>query len=131
MSLKTWKQEFYTCEAKSRKAAKDPIGHSLRKWEGLLKKNVKKHEVYVVGLTLADSSNNSLEIDADSCALCRVFYDDDADVGSECDRCQILKATGSTCLAKFDSFWSKNDPRPMVNLLRKTKKFAEKEKANG
>lgn len=130
MSLKTWKKEFYPCEANSSKAAKDPIGHSLRKWEGLLKKNMRKHEVDAVGLTLGDSSDDALEIDGDSCALCEVFYDEDAEY-DDCASCPIVKATGDNCLLAFDAFWHVGDARPMVNLLRKTKKFAEKEKANG
>lgn len=127
MSLKTWKQEFYPCDAISRKAAKDPIAHSLRKWEGLLKKNMRAHDVRMNGAYVGDG-NGHLRIDAYSCALCQSYYNVRDD---ECSRCPIFKATGDDCLLVFDAFFSRHDARPMVNLLRKTKKFSEKEMTNG
>lgn len=37
MSLKTWKKEFY------KPSKKNPVASSLLKWEGTLKKNLKRH----------------------------------------------------------------------------------------
>ena len=48
MSLKTWKKEFYPISAsRVRKDAIAAIEHSLRKWRGLTKDQMKRHGVGV------------------------------------------------------------------------------------
>ena len=44
MSIESWKAEFYPTPADE--ASKDQaIAHSLRKWEGLRKENLDRHEL--------------------------------------------------------------------------------------
>lgn len=43
MSIKTWKEEFYPVKPRKSMTTKEAIEHSLRKWEGLRKSNLKKH----------------------------------------------------------------------------------------
>lgn len=44
MSLITWKAKFYPEPANARMSKRDALLHSLRKWEGLTKENLKKHD---------------------------------------------------------------------------------------
>ena len=45
MSLHTWMKEFYPYSANDRRALKNPILHSLRKWTGLTAANLARHKI--------------------------------------------------------------------------------------
>lgn len=47
MSLQSWQDEFYPVEADQPQTQLDAARHSLQKWQGVMKKNLKRH-----GLTL-------------------------------------------------------------------------------
>lgn len=127
MSLKTWKKEFYPVEASEMADKSDVkcIEHSLRKWEGALKKNTKKHEVEYVNHEVRKTRYDSecLEFRGVSCALCRKHSRN-----ADCGECPLVAANGGKrCDAPGRSVYanSSNDPRPMIRLLKKALKMAK------
>ena len=129
MSMSTWKKEFYPIDASKIKTEKGAIKHSLRKWEGLLQKNLKKHKMTASHrYHLEDENDNRLRINGDSCALCRL-------INSKCNECPIVKCGFGPCDWGSDNNdgwrrWIDNDdPKPMIKLLKKVlKKYEEQSK---
>ena len=138
MSIKTWIKEFYSKPAKE-VSKKNALAHSILKWEGLLKKNLKKH-----GLSKSradgfiENSDKNYElpginyfgIDAESCALCEVHWKD-ANYGS-CGDCPLFKVRGDVSCARprsdeddspYDEFIEHDDARPMLKWLKRAEKF--------
>lgn len=121
MSLATWKKEFYPTPA-SRCSKKNAIAHSLRKWQGLTKRNLKKHGLYKI----SDSrfirerffASESMEICGESCSLCAAFYDPYGH-SIACEPCPIYQQTGSKCFSQYGDWVEYNEVRPMLTLLRK------------
>lgn len=133
MSLKTWKAEFYPVAPKKSMTTKEAIEHSLAKWIGLRKKNLKKHEVGIFSNNmLANLSHETgfLEIDASSCALCKKFYAPDSvfvddEVG--CPNCPLRNVLGEVCDADpsespYCVFIENGNPEPMIKALKKALK---------
>lgn len=83
MSVESWKAEFYLVDAQDRsvRSVDAALDHSLRKWEGLRKKNLEKHELVQVGTSLFealpdgthDEDGPELRIEGETCALCVHF----------------------------------------------------------
>jgi len=131
MSMKTWIKEFYAKPAKE-VSKKNALAHSILKWEGLLKKNLKKH-----GLSkseddffIEDNQDNYFHIDAGSCALCEVHWRD-ANYGS-CGDCPLFKVRGDVSCARprgdeddspYDKFVNSNNARPMLKWLKRAEKI--------
>jgi len=81
MSLKTWKKEFYPIPADKCPKSK-AIAHSLQKWTGALKKNLKKHGCFIAA-TSVDDDDDRLLFGIDTCAACQHYLHGDRDC-SEC-----------------------------------------------
>lgn len=130
MSVASWRREFYRVAA-SRVKKKDALEHSLRKWEGLTKENLRKHDVWVSGGMVADMSGDDFPIDDGTCALCRHY----ADVDLKCAGCPIADARGGKICDEGDNapyilFSVKDNPIPMLRLLRMLKKRKDEGKNN-
>lgn len=127
MSLESWKAEFYPTKANSIEAMADPIGHSLRKWEGALKKNLRKHCVsFADHYVYKEGEGIPFAFTGWNCALCERFYDEDELNTESCEECPIVELTGDDCLDAFSQ--SADIPMPMIRLLRKVKKLNEEKK---
>lgn len=74
MSIKTWKEEFYPRSAASRMSNKAAIEHSIKKWEGLLPENLKKHGVVLDRCGDIHDDEVKFEISDLSCALCQKYF---------------------------------------------------------
>jgi len=112
MSLETWRKEFYSIEANAVPEEK-AVKHSLRKWTGLLKKNLKKHGVS------PDQIRDSIRTGVSSCALCQHFFD------LNCVDCPIFLESGKRCEDTGSAFrdWCNNDAAlPLVQLLTRIDK---------
>jgi len=130
MSMKSWKEEFYPVRPSKKMSKLKAIQHSLTKWEGLLQKNLKKHKVRVaIFWDLVDTHENSEEspeyfmIDADSCALCVKYMDEDSMVHL-CISCPLYNTLGKCCGAgepddPFTRWKDESDPKPMIKALKK------------
>ena len=90
MSIKTWKKEFYPVSATSRMSKKAAIEHSIKKWEGLLPENLKKHVVISKYGDIHDDEIN-FEISDQSCALCQKYFLEC------CIKCPLYEKLGFEC----------------------------------
>jgi hypothetical protein len=132
MSLKTWKKEFYPVDAGRRMSRATALRHSLRKWRGLQRKNLKRHRgksIWNYDLGFVDGN---FEISWRSCALCTLYYNEGC---RECPLSEVRE--GVNCDATlveesrspYRSFNVDGDPHPMIRLIRKAmKKFNVEEK---
>lgn len=127
MSLATWKKEFYPIPANKSKGGLAAVNHSLKKWEGALKKNTKKHGLIYDDNAVRyinDDPIERLDFYSETCALCEHYYHADrTNPKDRCGKCPIFKVTGETCINRFLD--SDNRPIPMIRLLRQVKKVIE------
>lgn len=127
MSLESWKKEFYPTPANSRAAKRDPVAHSLRKWIGLRAKNLSAHGVFITPHGGIADVEESLPIDAESCALC-VKYKDADDYGENaCVGCPLFQVRRTRCdgrsrweeAAPYTKWLMDGDPELMIRWLIK------------
>ena len=85
MTEKSWVKEFYRVPAENitGASAEKCVLHSLRKWEGARKKNLKKH-----GLTRAP-----IRFGAKTCSLC-VWFREPYDLDHGCAECPLYQSRG-------------------------------------
>lgn len=107
MSEASWKKKFYPIDA-DLVDEEDAIKHSLVKWYGLRKENLKNH-----GL-----SEPPIYIDADTCALCH-HYDNGFD---SCWKCPLYQFLGRSCASgvnggEYYCYMDYGDPEPMIAAL--------------
>jgi len=130
MSIKSWKEEFYPVTAKEVNTYgtdKELIEHSLKKWNGLRKENLEKHQIAKGHYSLSDIEKEYFSADGGSCALCQ-RYDDN------CEGCPLEKVRGSVACSdetKNEDIantrspwheWTHNDnPEPMIFWLNVAK----------
>ena len=88
MSLSTWMRKYYKQEAVS-VLKRNALEHSILKWTGLLKKNLKEHHLVVDGRGIVDKRYNRFVVDDRSCALC-IHYED-----AGCGDCPLFKVLGN------------------------------------
>jgi hypothetical protein len=142
MSLKTWKKEFYPKKAVARKSYLTAAKNCLRKWEGALQKNLKRHKVELGYGDITDVTNeSSFEFATHNCELCLTvpqfgagdeIYEETGQI-CDCSFCPITKVRGASCCVPLDNmdddpwftFNDENRPYPMIRLLRKTVKYLE------
>lgn len=130
MSLALWKKEFYKTPAE-KVSKRFAVKHSLRKWVGLKKDNLKKH-----GVMIADSDRvinasdldklaccgnvDSVEIDESTCSLCIHFADMDNEK-DVCEKCPLYKI-GKSCWennSPFERFLGTGNVSPMIRAIEK------------
>jgi hypothetical protein len=106
MSLETWKAEFYPTDATDLANELTCLGaaeHSLRKWTGLLKKNLSKHGMRLnrASLLLFEDGVPNLSrltiMGSFSCALC-MKHDD------QCAKCPIVLSGNKECGDKGSAY---------------------------
>ena len=137
MSFKSWCDEFYPVPADEVSPA-DAIAHSLRKWIGLREKNLAKHNCFIfrnkIGKYVTEisddlfDSDNSVEINSESCALCVNFLAEEEQEFEKhaCERCPLYKHLGRDCSAfaltpsLFGIWFDTNNPEPMIEALQAT-----------
>ena len=154
MSIESWKAEFYSTDArmyggldKSPGTTVFAILHSLQKWRGLTKENLRKHDLSRVNGRLFDGVSRDWDkgflINDRSCALCHMFYvNDDFDhprPPARCGSCPLRIEQGIPCdvdndlgsitsVSPFRWFILTGDPQPMINLLERALRSANQEK---
>lgn len=134
MSMSTWIEEFYPVDAytflEKERTKQELVEHSLKKWQGALPRNLKKHKVkyedYDVFDTKDHYTNKVIHFDGESCVLC-CFYREKAP--HNCSKCPIVEVTGFTCdngdyegMIPGSRVWdtSGDNPEPMIKLLKET-----------
>lgn len=144
MSLETWLKEFYKQPAsifENDKTKDDTacIKHALKKWKGALPKNTAKHNVSYTNYEIKPGVNNNFLFGDYTCSLCKKYPFDckryiDIDLVIQCP---IVRMQGDSCIddCGVDCFVSsylasKNNPKPMIDLLKKTLEFVKTEMEN-
>lgn len=144
MSLKTWKNEFYSLPiyALINPTDLECVNHSILKWSGALPENLKKHKVSYEDHEVYESSPSSTAFyfGGTTCALCNIYFEDKDE--NECysedkaEYCPIVRLLGRPCDRKDNSTkpptesiydQSANVPEPMLNLLKQTRDYLIKE----
>lgn len=126
MTLKSWCKEFMPKMPTKRLTKLQAIEHSLRKWKGLTKANLKKHDLSREHYWIEDGEKDSLlDIDADTCALCVKYYDDKADTFRDaCLACPLFRTLGKPCdhlkSSPYAIWKDTGNPNPMIRALEKT-----------
>mgnify|MGYP001590096016 CR=1 FL=1 len=124
MSIQTWRDEFYkeeACYVSEKKAVK----HSLKKWKGLTKANLKRHHLDHDGVYIFDDDGADFDIDDSTCALCCAY-------GNECNVCPLAIARdGIACYEVMDdenespygAWIHGKDAKPMIGWLKEARKI--------
>ena len=122
MSKETWLAEHYAIPAKH-VLAKDALAHSIRKWEGLTRRELAHH-----GL-----EQPPIRIDSMTCALCYHFYEGEGGE-DDCTGCPIVEYQGFPCTmssrsndedSPYAKWKSRGNPVPMISLLWRTAEAVE------
>lgn len=127
MSLQSWKAEFYPVKPKKGWTTLKAVQHSLRKWEGALPKNCKKHGVVFEELDIKEYAPDQFSPDLDifefgskSCALCVKYQKYNASTYTDiCGKCPLNNngPMGFGCDGKSAFAKSWDDPKPMIRAL--------------
>jgi hypothetical protein len=121
MSAKTWIEEFCPITA-SQVTSDGALGHSIRKWTGLLKENRQKHDLRKYKSTLIDVNGFTvININGDTCALCKHY---------DCYKCPLYKILGEAPCDLHDEspyfiYIRTGNPVPMLNALNKAKQMED------
>jgi hypothetical protein len=130
MSLKSWKEEFYSIAADEvADNDLDAVRHSIKKWTGLLPYNLEKHEVALDEdfdiIYYKDSDAERFTIDSVTCALCNKYY--------PCDDCPLFLYLGYRCdydhsgtTGPYQRFKTNGNPQDMIDALTEIEKSLTK-----
>lgn len=127
MSIETWKSEFYPIPA-DECPKEEAVAHSLRKWTGSRLENLYKHNLRQrVCLIIDDINYEEFSFAAETCALCKKFYDNEPEINDylhRCSRCPLFQVRGNVACDEErrdeeESPWGKgiHDPEPMIMWL--------------
>ncbi len=132
MSLATWKKEFYPVPADKVNKNK-AVDHSLRKWKGLTRTNLRKHGVKQNtedGRSIF-AKDGVFGITTESCALCKHYFESDGKCpkcplsivrgGISCDAASLRGINTSDPYGKF----RKGNPQPMISWLKISKIYVD------
>ncbi len=141
MSLDSWKAEFYAVEADPWNGSTlEAIEHSLKKWRGLRRANMVRHNVFKeerIALIRDADTIQPLALGGNTCALCTLFYDASAiarrkslDDLPECHLCPLVKSGRASCEQSLSPYmhWAKSgDPEKMIADLKHAHNHAAEE----
>lgn len=152
MSLESWKKEFYPEEARDTfKTARESkidvvefdlvlVDSCLKKWKGLTKENLEKHECEILEGAVVSIGNAlpKLRIDADSCSLCAAYFGTYPRTSKSCERCPLALVRGEVscddprkdeAISPYQRFRSRNpSPEPMIFWLECARSFVERKR---
>lgn len=124
MSLQSWKKEFYPIDAKDVRK-KDAVEHSIKKWEGLRRENLERHDLVLkYGWIVVDiCSEERFAINGETCALCVHYFE------GGCYYCPLKIVNGHVPCFKqnesdiniYSEFTDHSDPEPMIEMLKKAR----------
>lgn len=140
MSLKSWKKEFYPTKPPTSSWLK-ATEHSLRKWEGATKSNLKKHDLFWNGDGVQEKNDTefdfyspSFQFDDYTCALCQRADKliEKIQDRNRCEVCPLVAVQGGVdCTdmdSPFDAFYNTGNPTRMIAALRRLHKKLSKTK---
>lgn len=125
MTIKTWMAEYYPISAKSFIESSDEecIMHSLKKFEGAKKENLKKHNVVLYEGDIYTSFHDdnfansipSFSFDSFTCALCQKYCLEEL----SCKNCPLYRIEKwcNVDIGPWDLFLKGGNPIPMIKAL--------------
>ena len=138
MSVKSWKKEFYGPIKPATSSWLKACEHSLRKWEGATKKNLKKHDLQKSDEGIEEKweddedywNTDSLDFNNDTCALCqradKLLAKTSDRYVHRCTVCPLVAIQGGVdCTdieSPFDIYYETGNPTKMIASLRKLHK---------
>lgn len=139
MSLKTWRQEFYPEPASRarRRSWEWTVRHSLRKWEGVLPKNLRKHDLARNTFFICEKRGKEFALGRATCSLCEKVSSYSPSNFIDCELCP-LSAVRVPC-GRSGSPWYQatlGDPggeatvRPLLKALEDALKFVQTHRFN-
>ena len=122
MSIKTWEKQFYPVDVSEKFTNLEAVQHSLKKWRGLARVELKKHGLTTTASSIKDDDGYRFHIDSISCALCYKH-----DVLDNCQTCPLNRVRGRRCdVVRADEdhspwgMWMEDhNPQPMIMWLEK------------
>lgn len=117
-----WCKNHYPVEADQFVCTSDTecLGHSIDKWEGLREDNLPPNWSYSSWELNELAGPTQLYIDDTSCALCQKYLCSGCE-DTDGESCPIVRATGTDCALAYKQ--SRNNPEPMIALLKSTLEF--------
>jgi len=138
MSLKSWKEEFYSVPA-CNVTVKNSEDHVERKWHGLTIKNLRKHGLKRIKGNFISDGVSEFQIYASSCAWCKINNKRGGVskyLFSHCHFCPAVKAGMGMC-TDYDgcdhvetpwSNWSNlGRTKEMLDWIRRARKLIKKQ----
>jgi hypothetical protein len=124
MSMKSWIKEFYPSAPQPGWTGMRAAKHSLRKWEGALLPNLRRHGVVYQGWTVSNrdrqrDGRSDLFFSYMSCALCVKFLLKDCEDPHPCRNCPLSELQGGGCGVAGPYMQSRHRAWPMVRMLRR------------
>jgi hypothetical protein len=110
MSLKSWEEKFMPEDPAGCKTRVKAAEHSIKKWKGVLSKNLKRHDLVKEGSALRQTDvdgtyGKDFWLDSDTCALCHLVRNPETDE-LDCGKCPLTLAGYPSCKHE-DSAWHK------------------------
>lgn len=99
MSLASWKREFYGPLKEACKSDMAALLHSKKKWEGLLRENIERHNLELDFFDLKSARGAEFQIDTSTCALCKMYYPEEDNVREhkKCPGCPLSDIRNLGC----------------------------------
>lgn len=119
MSLAKWKAIYYPDAATSLSARRDPVAHSLRKWQGLAPAVLRLYGLRKRGNRIVEIAGDEwMAIDAETCALCHEY-----EHSGDCPGCPLYQFLGEQRCdigmnSPYQQWFSLGRANPMVEALR-------------
>lgn len=122
MSILSWKKEFYSKFKKSM-TDKECAEHTLKKYTGILKPNLIKHEVIkkLGEAYIEDKKYKNFHFNMDTCSFCVKYVFKER----RCSNCPLYIEEEKTCFnekSAYAKFYIKSNPKKMISLLNKVLK---------
>lgn len=121
MTLKTWLEEFLP-EPSKEMTRVEALRHSIKKYEGALPKNLKKHGVALHRKRIVERTNMFANMEVfvgDYCTLCLLYYNPNEKGAKACQDCPI-KESGNYCRNHNSPWWTfihTGEPYEMLRIL--------------
>ncbi|MFZ2992645.1 MAG: hypothetical protein WA061_02910 [Microgenomates group bacterium] len=146
MTINSWKKEFFPKFPSKEMTELQSIKHSLKKWIGLRKSNLEKHNLRQQGMSIVSNEKPSymevewknfenekfFPINVHCCSLCIKYFDftvgDEDDVDDDwefesghfaCRKCPMKMKLGRDCFTQndFDIWAGSGNPEQMIDVL--------------
>ena len=127
LGLRDWKKKFYPIAAgtAARQGPLEAALHSLKKWQGLLPKNLSQYELRHTSGGIMENGwlLKEFYFDTTTCSLCQRYWKKTLAPGYSCGHCPVLQVNGGrpcfSCQPDGHPTYDLEKPYAMIRLLEK------------